>query len=70
MCLAFPGKIISIKKDHKAVVNFEGIEKEISTFLITDPKVGEHVLVHAGFAIQKISEEDAFESLEALKIFE
>jgi hydrogenase expression/formation protein HypC len=70
MCLAFPGKIISIKKDHKAVVNFEGIEKEINTFLISEPKIGEYVLVHAGFAIQKISQEDAFESLEALKVLE
>jgi len=70
MCLAYPGKIISIKKDHKAVVNFEGIQKEINTFLIPEPKIGEYVLVHAGFAIQKMSQEDAFESLEALRVLE
>lgn len=54
MCLAIPGKI---KKIHGqlAIVDFQGIEKEINISLVS-VKVGEYVMVHAGFAIEKMDE--------------
>jgi len=52
MCLAIPGKIIKIK-DHIAEVDFDGIRKDINISLV-NVKVGEYVMVHAGFAIEKM----------------
>jgi hydrogenase expression/formation protein HypC len=65
MCLAFPGKIIEIKKD-QAIADFDGIKKEINISLVKAEK-GDHVIVHAGFAIQKLSKEGA---LEVFKLYE
>jgi hydrogenase expression/formation protein HypC len=59
MCLAIPGKIIAIK-NQLATVDFNGIEKEINISLVS-VKVGEHVMVHAGFAIEKMDDEYARE---------
>lgn len=55
MCLAIPGKIISIK-NQLATVDFQGLEKEINISLVS-VKVGEYVMVHAGFAIEKMDDE-------------
>lgn len=59
MCLAFPGKITKIKGE-SAIVDFDGIEKEINTSLVKVKK-GDNVIVHAGFAIQKLSQKEARE---------
>jgi len=69
MCLAVPGKIESISGGEdpitkKGKVNFGGITKEISLAYVPDAKVGEYVIVHVGFAISKVDEE------EAMKVFE
>jgi len=60
MCLAVPAKIISID-GADAVVEIEGVRRGCNVSLIRDPRVGEHVLLHAGFAIQKWSDEDVRE---------
>jgi hydrogenase expression/formation protein HypC len=65
MCLAIPGKIISIKKD-AAITDFGGVKKEVNISLVKAQK-NDYVIVHAGFAIQKISSEDA---QEVFKIYE
>ena len=65
MCLAYPGKIESIKGD-KAVVNFSGIKKEANISFVKAKK-GDYVIVHAGFAIQKMGKEDA---MDAINIFD
>jgi hydrogenase expression/formation protein HypC len=65
MCLAFPGKILKIDKD-TALVDFDGIQKEANISLVKI-KTGDYVIVHAGFAIQKLTKEDAFA---ALKMYE
>lgn len=65
MCLAHPGKIISVKND-AAVVDFGGIRKEVNISLIK-AKAGDYVNIHAGFAIQKLGAEDA---MDVLKIYE
>ena len=66
MCLAYPGKIISIKGDN-ASVDFDGIEKEINVSLVSGAKKNDFVIVHAGFAIQKLSEQSA---MEVFKLYE
>lgn len=65
MCLAIPGKIIRIKKDQQATADFNGVEKDINISLIK-AKVGDYVIVHAGFAIEKMGKEEA---TDVLKIF-
>ena len=70
MCLAIPGKVIEINRTSQPVmgkVSFGGIKKEICLEWVPDVKVGEYVIVHVGFAISKLDEKDA---LETLKIFE
>jgi len=62
MCLSIPSKIISINGD-KALVSVGGTEYEASLQLLDDVKVDDYVLIHTGFAIQKISEEEANETL-------
>lgn len=59
MCLAIPGKIMAIK-NQLATVDFDGIIKEVNVSLV-EIKVGEYVMVHAGFAIEKMDDEYAKE---------
>lgn len=62
MCLAIPGKVVSIIKD-KAQVDFgESVLREVNVTLV-DVKVGDYVLVHAGYAIQVLDEAEALETL-------
>jgi hydrogenase expression/formation protein HypC len=63
MCLAFPGKIISID-GQQATADFDGVQKKINISLVPDVKKGEYVIVHAGFAAEKLTNEDAFEVLQ------
>ncbi|OPX27289.1 MAG: hydrogenase assembly protein HupF [Candidatus Cloacimonas sp. 4484_140] len=65
MCLAVPYRIIS-KDGNKAIADVFGMQKEIDIRIIEDVDVDEYVLVHAGFAIQRVSQEDAKETLELL----
>ncbi len=53
MCLAIPAKIIEIE-GKKAVADFDGIKKRIDIMFLEDAKVNDYVLVHVGFAIEKI----------------
>ena len=60
MCLAIPAKIISINGD-EAIAEIQGVRRKIIVSLINEPRVGDYVLIHAGFAIRKWSEEDVRE---------
>ncbi|UCF08565.1 MAG: HypC/HybG/HupF family hydrogenase formation chaperone [Thermoplasmata archaeon] len=62
MCLAVPGKIVSIDDNSVADVDFGGVSRPVNVSLV-DVGVGEYVIVHAGYAIQVLSEEEALESL-------
>lgn len=69
MCLAVPGKIIEIQ-DLLATVDISGVTRKISLMLLPETKIGEFVLVHAGFAIQAIDEEEVKKTLELFKELE
>ena len=58
MCLAVPAKVIE-KKDMVATVEVEGIRRDISLMLLPEANEGDYILMHAGFAIQVIDEEEA-----------
>lgn len=65
MCLAIPGKIIK-KENNTGLVDIGGIQKEIFLPLVPEAKEGDWVLIHTGFAIHKISEKEAKETIQLL----
>lgn len=71
MCLAIPGKIISIQESElfgkMGKISFEGIIKEISLSLLPDSQIGQYVMVHVGFAISLVDEEEARLTLDTLR---
>lgn len=68
MCLAIPAKIVCEPNDNSmAEVDILGVKRHVSLMMTPDAKVGDHVLVHAGFAIQVVDEEFAQESLAMLR---
>ena len=66
MCLAVPIKIVKLN-GKKAIGEIEGVKRELDISLISEVKIGEYVLLHAGFAIQIIDEEAANEILSTWK---
>jgi hydrogenase expression/formation protein HypC len=63
MCLGIPSKIISIE-DSRAKIDVYGAQRDISLMLLEEPvNIGDYVIVHAGFAIQKLQEDVAKETL-------
>jgi len=66
MCLAIPSKIVDIESNI-ATIDVEGIRRQCSLMLVEDARVGDYVIVHAGFAIQKLDEQTALESLALLR---
>jgi len=72
MCLAIPGKIESVRGGEDPItktarVNFGGIFKEVSLAYVPDARVGEYVIVHVGFALSKVHEQEALKVFEYLK---
>lgn len=66
MCLAIPAKILSINGD-TAMIELGGTQREASLMLLEDASVGDWVIVHAGFAIEKLSEEDAQQTFDLIR---
>lgn len=70
MCLAVPGKIVSVKEDDSmlrmARVSFGGVIKEVSLAYTPEAGPGDYVIVHAGFALNRIDEQEAQEILDML----
>jgi len=66
MCLAIPSKIVKIQ-NNMGTIDVEGAKRQASLLLLEDPKVGDYVIVHAGFAIHKIDEVAAMESIKILR---
>ncbi len=66
MCLAIPSRIVEIN-DGLGTIDVDGVIRKVSLLLLEDPQVGDYVIVHAGFAIHKIDEIAALESLTILR---
>ena len=67
MCLGIPVKIVKITDHSLAEVEIGGVRRKASLDLIDDARVGDFVILHAGFAIQKMDEDDARETLRLLE---
>jgi hydrogenase expression/formation protein HypC len=71
MCLGVPGQVTRIEENALGMtmgtVNFAGITKEVCLAYIPDVKLGEYVIVHVGFAISRVSEEEAAYVFQALR---
>jgi hydrogenase expression/formation protein HypC len=63
MCLAIPARVEEIGDDDSAIVDFGGVRKSISLALVEDVAVGDYVIVHVGFALQKLDAEEASATL-------
>lgn len=63
MCLAIPARVTELDGEDMAVVALEGIKKKISVALVDDLKVDDYVLVHVGYALHKVSPEEAERTL-------
>ncbi len=68
MCLAVPMKIVEID-GLDAVAELQGVRRRVRLDLVDDCKVGDYVLIHAGFVIEKLDEEQAKKSLETWEEF-
>jgi len=72
MCLAVPGRIVSMSGDEPfsrvAKVSFGGVVKEISLAYVPEAKVDDYVIVHAGFALNRVDEDEALKTLEYLSL--
>jgi hydrogenase expression/formation protein HypC len=66
MCLAVPMRIVS-RKDIDAVAEMEGVRRNISLMLLPEAEVNEYVIVHAGFAIERLNEEEAVERIALIR---
>lgn len=64
MCLAVPGKVVKRDDGLKATVDMMGIERPVSLRLVPTAQVDDYILVHAGFGIQIVDEQEAQETLE------
>ncbi|HLP80554.1 MAG TPA: HypC/HybG/HupF family hydrogenase formation chaperone [Nitrosomonas sp.] len=63
MCLAVPARIEQLIGDNHAIVNLGGIRKEVSLALVENVVVDDYVIVHVGFALQKLDQEEAEQTL-------
>ncbi len=63
MCLAIPARIEELPTPGNAIVNLGGVRKEISLALVDDATVGDYVIVHVGYALQKLDQEEAERTL-------
>ena len=66
MCLAIPAKVIELADGDMATVALEGVKKRISVALLEDVTPGDYVLVHVGYALHKVSPEEADRTLKLM----
>ncbi len=63
MCLAVPAKVVDLTGDDLAVVDLAGVRKEISLALVDSVALGDFVIVHVGYALQKLDPDEAARTL-------
>ena len=66
MCIAIPAEVLEIREGNVGLVDYGDLQQEVRLDLV-DAKVGEFVLVHVGFAIQKLSREEGLEKREVFR---
>lgn len=71
MCLAIPSKVIEIKDETTVIVDTMGSKRLVSTIILEEPaEIGDYLLIHVGYAMQKIDEREALESLNLFREIE
>ena len=63
MCLAIPAQVVELREGDNAVVDLAGVRKEISLALVDNVAVGDYVIVHVGYALNKLDPEEAEKTL-------
>ena len=63
MCLAIPVRVVELRDDEMAIVDLDGIRKEISLALVDDVRVGDYVILHVGYALARLDAEEAERTL-------
>lgn len=63
MCLAIPVKVVEIGANDSAVVDLDGLKKEISLALVDDVQVGDYVILHVGYALTRLDPDEAVKTL-------
>jgi hydrogenase expression/formation protein HypC len=63
MCLAIPARVAEILDGDQAVVDLGGVRKDVSLALLDDVAIGDYVIVHVGYALQKLDPEEAAKTL-------
>ena len=67
MCLAIPVQILELTHDERALVELDGIEIDVSVELIESPRVGDYVIVHVGYALEKLDPDEARQTLDLMR---
>jgi hydrogenase expression/formation protein HypC len=67
MCLAVPMRIVEIRTDGLGIGDLDGAQHEVDLSLVTDPHIGDYVIVHAGYAIEKLDRQEADERIALFK---
>lgn len=63
MCLAIPALVVELSPNDMARIDLDGVRKDISLALVEDVAVGDYVIVHVGYALQKLDPDEAAETL-------
>lgn len=63
MCLALPAQVVELREGDQAVVDLGGVRKDISLALVDDVAVGDYVIVHVGYALNKLDPQEADRTL-------
>jgi hydrogenase expression/formation protein HypC len=69
MCLAVPARVVSIDADQMGTVEIGGVGRQVALDLVPETEVGDYVIVHVGFAIERLDEVEAEETLALLNEF-
>ena len=69
MCLAIPARVCALLDSDRALIELDGLKREISIALVDEVAVGDYVIVHVGYALGKLDSEDAEQTLALLREF-
>jgi hydrogenase expression/formation protein HypC len=67
MCLAIPAKITELRDNQMATVEVGGVQQDVCIALLDDVKIGDYVIMHVGYALNKLDPEEAAKTLELFK---